>query len=303
MTTRDLLPETAGQGAASPSARLIRHAAGRMPPHLAERLEEEWIADLAEQRGALSRMRFALGCWWAQEVMAHEPHLYGARLSAPGHGEVDAISPPYPSRLPRRAAAFLAIVLFHFAAALALIYAVRVRELPIPQPPMSWKYYPDSKPVTPPLPLPRVQFDHNTVKIPQFPTLGPLQASSADSVQPFTQPASSSPPPGPALVRTSGGIGKGFPDTADFYPPSAMRLGEAGLTAVSVCVDDHGRLTADPRIAVSSGSPRLDGGALALARAGSGHYRSTTENGRAISACFQIGVRFALKELSVAGGR
>ena len=65
---------------------------------------------------------------------------------------------------------------------------------------------------------------------------------------------------------------------------------------MSVCVDDLGRLTTDPKVAVSSGSPRLDGGALALARAGSGHYRSTTENGRAISACFQIGVRFALKD-------
>jgi hypothetical protein len=102
MNTRDdLPPETGGRGAASPAARLIRYAAGRMPPGLAERLEEEWIADLAEQRGALSRVHFALGCWWAQEVMAQAPHLYGARLSAAGHGEVDAVSPLYPSRLPR----------------------------------------------------------------------------------------------------------------------------------------------------------------------------------------------------------
>jgi len=296
MNTRDdLPPETAGRRASSPADRLIRYAAGRLPPGLAERLEEEWIADLAEQRGALSRMRFALGCWWAQEVMAHQPHLYGARLSAAGHGEIDGISPLGPSRLPRRAAVFLAIVLFHFAAALALIYAVKVHERPLPPPPMSWKYYSESKPVTPPLPMPQVQFDHETVLIPQLPPLGPLQPSSADSVQAFAPPASSPPPHGPALLRMSGGIGKGFPDTADFYPPSAMRLGEAGLTAVSVCVDDHGRLTSDPKIAVSSGSPRLDGGALALARAGSGHYRSTTENGRAISACFQIGVRFALR--------
>ena len=34
---------------------------------------------------------------------------------------------------------------------------------------------------------------------------------------------------------------------------------------------------------------------LALARATSGPYRNTTENGKAVNACFQIGVHFALK--------
>jgi TonB family protein len=208
---------------------------------------------------------------------------------------VGVIGSPYPSLLPRRATVLLVIVALHIAAALAFIYGVKLHDLPISQPPMSWKVYFDPKPVTPPPPLPRPQFEQDTFKIPELPPLGPLPSSSADSFQPIAQPTSSLPASGPAPVRVSGGIGKGFPDTTDFYPPGAMRLGEAGRTAVSVCVDDHGRLTTDPRIAVSSGSPRLDGGALALARAGSGHYRSTTENGRAISACFQIGVRFTLR--------
>jgi TonB family protein len=296
MNTRDDLPtETAARSAESPSARLIRYAAGRMPPGLAERLEEEWLADLAVQHGALSRMRFALGCCWAKEVIGHEPHLYGARLSAAGHGKVDVTAALFPSPLPRRAAVFLFIVLFHFAAALALIYAIKVRELPMPQLPMTGHVYLEPKTAIPPPPLPRPQFDHDTYRIPELPPLGPLPTGSADSFQLVAQPTSSLATEASAPVRVSGGIGKGFPDTADFYPPSAIRLGEAGRTAVSVCVDDRGQLTTDPKIAVSSGNPRLDGGALALARAGSGHYRSTTENGRAISACFQIGVRFTLK--------
>jgi Gram-negative bacterial TonB protein C-terminal len=296
MSTRDdLPPETAVRIADSPSARLVRYAAGRMPPDLAERLEEEWIADLAEQHGSLSRMRFALGCWWAKEVIGHEPHLYGARLSAASHGDVGVVAPLFPSPLPRRAAVFLAIVLFHFAAALALIYAVKVRERPVPQRPMTGTIYFEPKTVTPPPPLPRPQFERARFRIPELPPLGLLPSDSAHSFQPVAQPTSSLPIAAPAPVRVSGGIGKGFPDTADYYPPSAIRLGEAGLTAVNVCVDDRGRLTTDPKIAVSSGNPRLDGGALALARAGSGHYRSTTENGRAISACFQVGVRFTLR--------
>jgi hypothetical protein len=295
MSTRDLPPETTSHGAASLSARLVRYAASRTPPGLAERLEEEWIADLAEQCGALSRMRFALGCCWAGLVIGHELQLYGARLNAAGHGGGGVIDSPHPSLLPRRTAVFLVIIALHIAAALAFIYAVKVRELPIPPPTINWKIYSDPAPVPAPLPMPRAQLGQATAKIPMFPPLGPLQYGSAEAIPATAQPPSSLSTGGPGPVRMSGGIGKGFPNTADFYPPGAMRLGEAGLTAVNVCVDDHGRLTADPKIAISSGSSRLDGGALALARAGSGHYRSTTENGRAISGCFQIGVRFALK--------
>jgi TonB family protein len=291
----DLPPETTGRSAGSPAMRLIRYAASRAPAGLAERLAEEWAADLAEQRGALNRMLFALGCCWAREMIGHQPHLYGARLSAATHCGVDVIHPLYPSPLPRRAAVLLIIVLLHIAAAFALIYAVKVHERPLPQTRMIGKVLFDPEPVTPPPPLPRPQAAADALRIPALPVLEPPQSSITDSLQPTIQPVSALPTPSTAPVRRPGGIGKGFPDTVEYYPAGAMRLGEAGLASVSVCVDDHGRLTADPKIAVSSGSPRLDSGALALARAGSGHYRSATENGKAINACFQIGVRFALK--------
>lgn len=294
MSTRDDPSETAHSTKASTSARVIHYAARRMPTGLAERLEEEWIADLAEQHGTLARMRFALGCYWATHVIGREPSVYGARLSAASHGSVGVINAPYPSPIPRRAAVLLVIVFLHIAAALALIYAIRVHVLPIPQPPMTWKYF-DSSAVTPPLPMPRPQLEDRPANIPMPPPLGTVPYDSEDSPPPISSSVTSPPLPAQSPVRVAGGIGKGFPNTADFYPSSAIRLGEAGITAVSVCVDNHGRLTADPKVAISSGSPRLDSGALELARAASGHYRSTTENGKAINACFQIGVHFALK--------
>jgi hypothetical protein len=52
----------------------------------------------------------------------------------------------------------------------------------------------------------------------------------------------------------------------------------------------------DPLLAVSSGSARLDGGALALAKAGSGHYRSPSEDGTPVAGCFLLRVRFALSD-------
>lgn len=45
--------------------RIIRSAASRAPNSLSERLEEEWLAAISEQRGRLRRLSFALGCCWA----------------------------------------------------------------------------------------------------------------------------------------------------------------------------------------------------------------------------------------------
>ena len=50
------------------SARIIRWAAHRTP--LAERLEEEWLADMSERQGWIARLRFALGCCWAGAVIS-----------------------------------------------------------------------------------------------------------------------------------------------------------------------------------------------------------------------------------------
>jgi TonB family protein len=104
------------------------------------------------------------------------------------------------------------------------------------------------------------------------------------------------PTPRPSLNRIVGGPGAGFPDTDDFYPDAARALGEQGVVTIHVCVDSAGRLSADPSVVVSSGSARLDQGALRLAQAGSGHYRATTEDGRPVSSCYPFRVRFHFKD-------
>jgi TonB family protein len=70
---------------------------------------------------------------------------------------------------------------------------------------------------------------------------------------------------------------------------------EQGIATVRVCVDVNGRLTSDPTTLQSTGSSRLDEGALKLARAGSGHYRATTEDGRPVNSCYPFRIRFQLK--------
>jgi TonB family protein len=73
-------------------------------------------------------------------------------------------------------------------------------------------------------------------------------------------------------------------------------MGTKGITTVQVCTDEKGRLTAAPTLAQSSGSAGLDEGALKLAKAGSGRYRPTTEDGRAVSSCYSFRVRFDFRE-------
>ncbi|HTT06651.1 MAG TPA: TonB family protein [Steroidobacteraceae bacterium] len=116
--------------------------------------------------------------------------------------------------------------------------------------------------------------------------------------QPLPQPGGSALPPtrSTQVIRIVGGPGRGFPDPDDYYPLDSRRLGETGVATVRVCVDDTGRLASAPMIAHSSGSARLDVAALKLAMAGSGHYRSTTEDGKPVSYCYPYRIRFQLKQ-------
>jgi TonB family protein len=148
-----------------------------------------------------------------------------------------------------------------------------------------------------PSPPPRPKF---TLVRPTIDDLGPPPGVPLDvgpdpnaihTEAPVVVPTPSQPPP--ALVkRVLGGPGKGFPNSDDYYPPAARRLGEQGNTAIQVCVDPNGQLTADPEVTQSSGSVRLDEGAVRLAKAGSGHYRATTENGTPVSSCYGYLIRF-----------
>src|SRR5262249_35449870 len=96
-------------------------------------------------------------------------------------------------------------------------------------------------------------------------------------------------------IRVPGGPGTGFPTAAEHYPGPAKWLGEQGSAPVRVCVDPSGKLREAPTVAQSTGSPRLDAGAIELAWAGSGHYRPAKENGRAVASCFAFKVTFRLQ--------
>ena len=280
--------------------RLIHRAARRAPVALSERLTEEWLADLEAQGGAFSRLRFAFGCCWATTVISRE-HAVAA---VPATGSAVAHAPlirhardDFPF-FTGRTLTFVLVASLHVAVLYALAmqlgpavtkiiagpFAARVIE----PPPRS------SIPASPRPQLSILKFEPPPPDV--MPPIAPEPPDTVADTRPVPADVAPPPPSRPAEVdRILGGPGLGFPSTDDFYPDASLRMGERGVATVSVCVDGKGRLTSGPTIVQSTGSTRLDQGALRLAKAGSGHYRATTEDGRPVSSCYPFRIRFELR--------
>jgi periplasmic protein TonB len=282
---------------------LVRRAARCAPAQLAERLEEEWLADLLCRTGHLSRYRFAVGCWWAAHLIAHEhgcAHA-GASATASANRSASLVLARYDwPFLSRRTLALLSILALHVLLIYGLASGLARKIVTVITQPLQVTYVatrPRDAPPPPALPSPTLL--HPRLDIP--PTelklnLAPEQSAiDVPALRPQVQPVVPSHPTLP-VSRVVGGPGRGFPNTDDYYPTASRRLEETGSSVVRVCVDDRGRLANLPAILQSSGSVRLDEGAIRLARAGSGHYRPTTEDGRPVPSCYAFRITFTLKE-------
>jgi periplasmic protein TonB len=274
---------------------LVGCAARRAPLPLRERLQEEWLADLASRQGTAARLRLAIGCCWATQVIAFE-HA-AVRVSVPAAAAAPDVlrAQPHSWIFPRRMVALLLIASLH----IAVIYSLATG--------LWQKIIPDAQTITVANVTTEVPVQQRPVP-PGPPDLAPVQVErptatelAPDVIQenmvdppPAQPPQSLLPTAPPAVHRVVGGLGQGFPSTGDYYPPASRRAGEQGVATIEVCVNGAGRLMGLPQVSRSSGSARLDEGALGLARAASGHYRPTTEDGRPVDSCYPLVVRFAL---------
>jgi TonB family protein len=285
---------------------LVHHAARRTPEPLSARLEEEWLADLAERRSGFSRLRLGFGCYWATYTIARERRVatVAAAGSALAHANVGGKTFENAALFSRRTVIFLLVASLHAAVLIGLAVGVNSKFIKLAPPqfvvdqidkalPPPIDLPPPAKPdlnpinIVPPKPLDKLTIEQDP------PPPGDVKETPREAqAQHGTGPSL---PPAVSINRVQGGPGIGFPSAHDFYPSSAIRREEQGIATVSACVDAGGRLTSDPRIVQSTGSPRLDEGALTLAIAGSGHYRATTENGKPVDSCYAFRIRFDLK--------
>jgi protein TonB len=281
--------------------RLIVRAAQRAPAALSQRLEEEWLADLGSRTGSLSRLRLALGCCWASRVIAHDfrvPQLAASGAAAAHKHVLSELRFDLPL-LSRRTVAFIAIAAVHvliiyvFISGLAQHVAASIPSLmratvilqPEPQHPLP-------APLPPTFKFTAVTVDPAVADAAKF-NFGP-ELTEPPATQTRGSEERAQPPPARPVQRVLGGPGKDFPNTDDYYPTASRRMAETGAATVRVCVDKQGRLNGEPTLAQTSGSRRIDDGVLNLARAGSGHYRPTLEDGAPVNSCFAYRIRFTL---------
>jgi TonB family protein len=290
---------------------LIRHAARGAPASLSSRLEEEWLADLESRSSALSRLRFAVGCCWATVVIVSDyPRSRVAATSAAAATSSAVATRGFNSLNDRdfgyfslRSGTLFLIAGLHAALFYGLITSLsHMNVLATPQNLQNVLVKPTPQEKLPILPtgMELKDWTINVKKIvervpPKVDVESDVTAKVEDNREPYTPQL---PPQIPAHVvqRVAGGPGAGFPETADFYPSLSIHMGEQGVSTVQVCVDRKGRLTSEPTIVKGSGSGRLDEGALRLARAGSGKYSATTEDGQPVNSCYAFGIRFQLRQ-------
>jgi TonB family protein len=277
---------------------LVRRAARTAPSSLSARLEEEWLADLNERASGLSRLRFAVGCCWASVAIGLEHRPLSVPVASTAQGNAPMVEPP--GFLSSRTATFGLVLSLHAAVFCGLMMAgaklFKPAEPPAIQPRVIEQPQPQIKP-TPPT------FERFlTEKLwappdlpPQDRLVEPMEPKIVGDPGPVDPPGITANPLPREIVRVQGGAGPAFPHPEDYYPDASRRLEEQGATLLQVCVDATGRLTSDPAKTESSGSGRLDAAAIKLAKAGSGHYRPTTEDGRPVASCYPVKIRFQLR--------
>jgi TonB family protein len=281
---------------------LIRRAALVAPAALSERLHEEWRADLMTRSSQLAQLRFGLGCCWATVWIAREHGFAAAPVAASATGNI-AILREEPSLLSGRSSSFILVILLHAVVFYALFISLGPTLIKTisPPPPLVPRFIPPQPQDPVDVPTTEAKFEP-TVATPVRPKfIIPTDPDGMHRAEPGfdSPPLVTTPPEAPPLHvvnRVQGGPGAGFPNANDFYPAASIRGVEQGNVSVQVCVDPRGRLTSEPTMVQSSGYSRLDAGALVLAKAGSGHYRATTEDGHAIDGCYAFRVVFTLKK-------
>src|SRR6185312_4466672 len=214
--------------------RLIHHAARNAPPPLAERLEEEWLADLAARRGQVTRVLFALGCCWATNVIAREHCALNVSAATAATGSTTMTTQVLPNLtfLPRRTTVLIAIVGLHVAIIYAFATGLAHRLIEPLQGPMTVDFLRDPKPLQTPQPLPNINlYRAPQIDLGQAPLIDTGERGPATitlPVPPVVAPLPPQRPTPPPVKRVSGGPGKGFPATEDYYPADSIRLGEQG---------------------------------------------------------------------------
>ncbi|MEO7775184.1 MAG: TonB family protein [Steroidobacteraceae bacterium] len=190
------------------------------------------------------------------------------------------------------------IVIFHLLLIWGLANGLARRTMELIAPPIETKVIEEKleedKPPPPPPPkteIPPVQMPPPIVEINV-----PMDAPNTTALSNTTSrpPPPAPPPPSASVPGTRAGLRKGTqPMSDDYYPPTSKRLEEQGSAIVEICVAETGKIAQEPVVKTSSKFPRLDEAAVKYAKAL--RVQAATTNGKPVSDCFNLRVKFELK--------
>ncbi len=194
----------------------------------------------------------------------------------------------------RRGVVLVAIIGLHVFIAWAIATGLARRALEVIAPPIQTDIVEEVKTEKEPPPPPPPEFEKPPVEVPPPDVTIDMPVEVAQTTAITAVAATPHPPAPPVHVGTHKPptVGKGFPNSEDYYPAASKRLNEEGSPTVHVCIAASGKLSAAPSIAQSSGSARLDEGALNLAKAG--RYVAGMDDGKPIDACFDFRIKFQM---------
>jgi protein TonB len=195
----------------------------------------------------------------------------------------------------RRMAVLLAIIALHIFLVWALATGLARRAIEVLAPPIQTTIVEEVKKEEAPPPPPPPQFERPPVEIPPPDvTINVPVETETTAIRVTNAPVVKAPPVAAPTRATAIGFGKGFPNSDEFYPDASRRLEEQGTVTVHVCVGPDNKLTEEPTV-VKGVNARLDGGAMRLAKAGSGKYIAATEEGKPVTKCVNYNVKFQLR--------
>jgi protein TonB len=195
----------------------------------------------------------------------------------------------------RRMAVLLAIIALHIFLVWALATGLARRAIEVLAPPIQTTIVEEVKKEEAPPPPPPPQFERPPVEIPPPDvTINVPVETETTAIRVTNTPVVKAPPVAAPTRSTAIGFGKGFPNSDEFYPDASRRLEEQGTVTVHVCIGPDNKLTEEPTV-VKGVNGRLDGGAIRLAKAGSGKYIAATEDGKPVTKCVNYNVKFQLR--------